>query len=85
MYIDTKCLLCVGMNCCSYLGRKILRSMDEALVEDASMLVWPHYSYWTISYMLSYRGAWKLVQQNPLTKLVPVDEYLPIMFDAHPV
>ena len=72
------------MNHCSYLGRKILQYSDETVVRDTSMLVWPRYSYWTISYMLSYRGAWKLVQQNPLTKLVPVDEYLPIMFDQHP-
>ena len=34
--------------------------------------------------MLTYRGAWKLVQQNPLSKLLPVDEYLPIMFNKHP-
>jgi len=34
--------------------------------------------------MLTYRGAWKLVQQNPLGKLLPVDEYLPVMFDKHP-
>jgi len=78
-----KCLF-VSVNCCSYLGRKILRGSEEYQVKDTSTLVWPDYSYWTISYMLSYRGAWKLVQQNPLTKLVPVDEYLPIMFDKHP-
>jgi collagen beta-1,O-galactosyltransferase len=68
----------------SYLGRKILRYSEELRVEDTSSLVWPDYSYWTISYMLTYRGAWKLVQQNPLAKLVPVDEYLPIMYDKHP-
>ena len=53
-------------------------------MEGTSTVVWPHYSYWTLSYMLTYRGAWKLVQQNPLGKLLPVDEYLPIMFDKHP-
>jgi len=53
-------------------------------VEGTGSVVWPHYSYWTLGYMLTYRGAWKLVQQNPLSKLLPVDEYLPIMFNKHP-
>ena len=66
------------------MGRKILQHDLEEWVEGTSTVVWPHYSYWTLSYMLTYRGAWKLVQQNPLGKLLPVDEYLPIMFDKHP-
>jgi len=68
----------------SYLGRKILRHDLEAWVEGTKSILWPSYSYWTLGYMLTYRGAWKLIQQNPLGKLVPVDEYLPIMFDKHP-
>lgn len=67
-----------------YLGRKRLRSDDEPYVQGATTLVWPHYSYWTLSYLLTYRGARKLITQNPLQKMVPVDEYLPIMFDKHP-
>jgi len=53
-------------------------------VQGSSSLVWPDYTYWTLGYMLTYRGAWKLVQQNPLSKLLPVDEYLPVMFNKHP-
>ena len=34
--------------------------------------------------MLSHRGAEKLIGENPLSKMVPVDEYLPIMYDRHP-
>lgn len=34
--------------------------------------------------MLSLNGARKLLGSNPLEKLVPVDEYLPIMFNKHP-
>jgi len=68
----------------SYLGRKILQHNMEAFVEGTSSVVWPHYSYWTLGYMLTYKGAWKLLQQNPLGKLLPVDEYLPIMFNKHP-
>lgn len=34
--------------------------------------------------MLSLRGAKKLLKGNPLKKLIPVDEYIPIKFDSHP-
>lgn len=34
--------------------------------------------------MLSLSGAQKLLAANPLKKLVPVDEYIPIMFNKHP-
>ncbi|RUS76958.1 hypothetical protein EGW08_015278 [Elysia chlorotica] len=67
-----------------YLGRKRLQKDKERMVEGSSRLAWPHYSYWTISYLLSNRGARKLLAQEPLGKMVPVDEYLPIMFDKHP-
>ncbi|XP_012945461.1 procollagen galactosyltransferase 1 [Aplysia californica] len=67
-----------------YLGRKRLRKDLEFLVEGSQRLAWPHYSYWTISYLLSNHGAHKLLDQKPLSKMVPVDEYLPIMFDRHP-
>ena len=68
----------------SYLGRKRLRIEEEEMVSENSRMAWPHYSYWTLSYMLSYSGARKLLDQKPLEKMVPVDEYLPIMFNKHP-
>ena len=33
--------------------------------------------------MLTGKGAKMLVDENPLSKMVPVDEYLPIMYGAH--
>ncbi|KAL5012579.1 hypothetical protein ScPMuIL_011130 [Solemya velum] len=66
-----------------YIGRKRLHRSEE-WVDGSEQLVWPSYSYWTLSYLLSRRGATKLVQQRPLQKMIPVDEYLPIMFDRHP-
>lgn len=48
------------------------------------MLVRAHYSYWTLGYALSLSGAQKLLEAQPLENLVPVDEYLPILFDRHP-
>lgn len=67
-----------------YLGRKRLRKDLEPAVKGAETIVWPSYSYWTLSYVLSNSGAQKLLNQRPLNRLVPVDEYLPIMFDKHP-
>ncbi len=68
----------------SYVGRKALHWKDEQLVNGASKLVWPRYSYWTLGYLLSIRGARKLLEARPLEKMLPVDEYLPIMFNVHP-
>ncbi|XP_063244837.1 glycosyltransferase 25 family member-like [Bacillus rossius redtenbacheri] len=67
-----------------YLGRKRLQESDEPWVEGSRYLVWAGYSYWTLGYLLSHSGARKLLAAEPLDHLVPVDEYLPIMFDKHP-
>ncbi|XP_041370447.1 procollagen galactosyltransferase 1-A-like isoform X2 [Gigantopelta aegis] len=67
-----------------YLGRKRLRPSEEAMIQGTNTLCWPHYSYWTLSYLLTLDGARKLIAQNPLVKMLPVDEYLPIMFNKHP-
>lgn len=53
-------------------------------MEGSETLVEVGYSYWTLGYALSARGARKLLDADPLTRLVPVDEYLPILFDKHP-
>ncbi|XP_065312553.1 procollagen galactosyltransferase 1-like [Gordionus sp. m RMFG-2023] len=87
-----------------YFGRKRLVPPErEKYIKDSDILVWPDYSYWTLSYALSHTGAQKLSHCStsskpinplgsvpkddslcPLNKMVPVDEYLPIMFDMHP-
>ncbi|XP_077302422.1 glycosyltransferase 25 family member [Arctopsyche grandis] len=65
-----------------YIGRKRLQDEDEPNVSPS--LVKAGYSYWTLAYLLSNRGARKLLDAEPLSNLLPVDEYLPIMFDRHP-
>lgn len=67
-----------------FLGRKILRDYEEAWVDNSNLLVHVNYTYWTLGYMLTNRGAKKLIDEKPLSKIVPVDEYLPIMYDKHP-
>ncbi|PAV86727.1 hypothetical protein WR25_14169 [Diploscapter pachys] len=67
-----------------YLGRKKNSEKEETWVRNHRHLSTAEYSYWTLGYMLSLEGARKLIDANPLSKLVPVDEYLPIMADKHP-
>ncbi|XP_006119070.2 inactive glycosyltransferase 25 family member 3 isoform X1 [Pelodiscus sinensis] len=67
-----------------YLGRKQVNSEDEEPVEDVRNLVVAEYSYWTLAYIISQRGAQKLIRAEPLSKMLPVDEFLPIMYDKHP-
>lgn len=53
-------------------------------VDDSDYLVHVGYSYWTLCYVITLEGAKKLLDGEPLGKMLPVDEYLPIMFDRHP-
>uniref|UniRef100_A0A3B5QJV2 Cerebral endothelial cell adhesion molecule n=1 Tax=Xiphophorus maculatus TaxID=8083 RepID=A0A3B5QJV2_XIPMA len=67
-----------------YLGRKQVNPGKEAAVENVRNLVVADYSYWTLSYAISQQGAQKLLNAEPLSKMLPVDEFLPIMYDKHP-
>ncbi|XP_064324435.1 inactive glycosyltransferase 25 family member 3 isoform X3 [Phalacrocorax carbo] len=67
-----------------YLGRKQVNMEDEVPVEGVQNLVVAGYSYWTLAYAISRRGAQKLLAVEPLSKMLPVDEFLPIMYDKHP-
>lgn len=64
-----------------YLGRKRLANASEPYLTGTDQLVQVDYSYWTLSYYINRRGAQKLIDGEPLSKIVPVDEYIPIMFD----
>lgn len=66
-----------------YFGRKRLQE-NEAFVEGSESLVKVSYTYWTLGYVISLEGAKKLLATEPLKRLLPVDEYLPIMFNEHP-
>lgn len=67
-----------------YLGRKQVNSEAEEPLEDVRNLVVAEYSYWTLAYLISHQGAQKLIDSQPLSKILPVDEFLPIMYDKHP-
>lgn len=69
---------------CRYFGRKQVNPGNEEPVEHVRNLVVADYSYWTLSYAISQQGAQKLLNAEPLSKMLPVDEFLPIMYDKHP-
>ncbi|XP_018024600.1 glycosyltransferase 25 family member [Hyalella azteca] len=50
-------------------------------VGDIRSLQTADYVYWAVGYLLSGTGAEKLVAANPLAHALPVDEFLPIMYD----
>ncbi|XP_017379874.1 procollagen galactosyltransferase 2 isoform X3 [Cebus imitator] len=69
-----------------YIGRKRMQVKEpEKVVPNVENLVEADYSYWTLGYAISLEGAQKLVGANPFGKMLPVDEFLPIMYNKHPV
>uniref|UniRef100_I3LWE5 Glycosyl transferase family 25 domain-containing protein n=2 Tax=Marmotini TaxID=337730 RepID=I3LWE5_ICTTR len=69
-----------------YVGRKRMQvEHPEKAVPRVRNLVEADYSYWTLAYVISLQGARKLLAARPLAKMLPVDEFLPVMFDKHPV
>ncbi|XP_060697509.1 procollagen galactosyltransferase 1 isoform X2 [Hemiscyllium ocellatum] len=66
-----------------YLGRKQVNPKQEEASANVPNLVVAEYSYWTLAYAISQQGAKKLIDSDPLKKILPVDEFLPIMYDKH--
>ncbi|RWS24228.1 glycosyltransferase 25 family member-like protein, partial [Leptotrombidium deliense] len=66
-----------------YIGRKRQGEAKEEYIVSKGF-VKPTYSYWTIGYLITREGAQKLLDSHPLEKLLPVDEFLPIMYNKHP-
>ncbi|XP_067846831.1 procollagen galactosyltransferase 2-like [Heptranchias perlo] len=69
-----------------YIGRKRMQvQQPEKSVPGIMNLVEADYSYWTLAYIISQQGAKKLLAAEPFGKMLPVDEFLPIMYNKHPV
>lgn len=52
--------------------------------KDGHGIINPSYTHWAVAYALSLDGVKKLMNPEPLKKVLPVDEYLPLMFDKQP-
>ncbi|XP_051898150.1 procollagen galactosyltransferase 1-like [Pristis pectinata] len=69
-----------------YIGRKRMQvDHPERAVPGVRNLVEADYSYWTLGYVLSLQGAKKLIDAKPFDKMLPVDEFLPVMYNKHPI
>ncbi|KGL76376.1 Procollagen galactosyltransferase 2, partial [Tinamus guttatus] len=69
-----------------YIGRKRMQvQQPEKAVPNVMNLVEADYSYWTLGYAISFQGAQKLIGAEPFGKMLPVDEFLPVMYNKHPV
>ena len=60
-----------------YLGRKRMFSFVDDPIND--YIVRPKFSYWCLAYVVTKEGASKLVNSNFKEKLIPADEFVPIM------
>lgn len=63
------------------LGKKILFENETRSHHD---FVIAKCSYWTIGCIITRKEEEELLYSNLLTKLLPINEYLPIMHDSHP-
>lgn len=82
---QVKNMSCLSLSL-SYIGRKRMQvDRPEKSVPRIHNLVEADYSYWTLGYAISLRGAQKLLRAEPLKKMLPVDEFLPVMYNKHPV
>ena len=64
-----------------YLHRKPLDFENE--IKLSPHINKPNKSYWACAYILTYSGAKKLMESKYLDNLIPVDEYLPIMYGCN--
>ncbi|KAL0151408.1 hypothetical protein M9458_053317, partial [Cirrhinus mrigala] len=73
--------------CLKQVKLELFVSVDhpEKSVPRIHNLVEADYSYWTLGYAISLRGAQKLLRAEPLKKMLPVDEFLPVMYNKHPM
>lgn len=83
--LQLRCNLRILVSSISFLGRDSQQNEDTLeLIPGTRKLLVPHYSHWTIGYLLSLRGARKLVEAKPLENLIPVDNYFHVLAKTHP-
>lgn len=68
-----------------YLDRHQPKSFDDGpAVKGSKYLKEAGFSLTARAYILTFSGARKLINANPLKKLIPVDEFLTVMSNKHP-
>lgn len=59
-------------------------SGKEIPIPNSMHLFYPKHTHTIIAYVINLIGAIKLINQNPLDRLVVLNEYLSIMYDQNP-
>lgn len=68
-----------------YFGKSLYENAtDDEIIPAAKYLRKPGFSFSSRGYVLTLNGAKKLIKSDPLRKMVPVDEYVSIIYDKHP-
>lgn len=62
-----------------FLNRKPYHK-EEKIINYNPRVISPKYSHWACAYLLSYEGAQKLLNVDYVHKIIPVDEFIPIMY-----
>ena len=65
-----------------YLGR--IRNQADMILSHVDLIVHPGYSYGTYAYAVSNKGVTKLLDAEPLANMIPLDEFLSVMYRQHP-
>lgn len=66
-----------------YFHRKLInKNPPESIYHQTPKLTVASYSYWTCAYLLSPEGGKKLIKTDYVNKIIPVDEFLPIMYGS---
>lgn len=63
----------------AYIYRKALNKSAETKIND--MWTQAKKSYWNCAYVITKSGATKLLQSSYINALIPVDEFLPMLYD----
>ena len=61
-----------------------MKAKMERYVRNSKKLVHPDYSYWMMGYLLSRRGAHKLVAADPLPRIMALDEFINVLLNKQP-
>jgi GR25 family glycosyltransferase involved in LPS biosynthesis len=62
-----------------FLDRKLMYG-EDIYIDKSVNLIKPGYSFWLNSYLINANGARKLINTNFLQRIIPVDEYVPMMY-----
>lgn len=60
-----------------------MTNLESFIGNTNKKLILPKFSYWMIGYVIRLSGAKKLLAGDPLSKMVPVDDYVSIKYGKH--